>query len=229
MPFMDTVVSNFAFSLPAKPQGARASRRSGCCGRPSSRSCRTRSCTAASAASRSRLPPGCAASSSRSPARRSRPRRSAGRASSARRRSAAARRARRGREDLSRQLWGLLAFTLWYERHVERHPPRERRSRASSRDEGLGRLHRERAPARLPAARRAAAGAGARGRDHRARLRADAAADRVARDDGDGDRPSRRPLVGSARRGSCARGSRRCAAGRGRATSTSRSRTGRTS
>jgi asparagine synthase (glutamine-hydrolysing) len=25
-----------------------------------------------------------------------------------------------GREDLSRQLWGLLAFTLWYERHVER-------------------------------------------------------------------------------------------------------------
>ena len=27
-----------------------------------------------------------------------------------------------GREDLSRQLWGLLAFTLWYERHVERRP-----------------------------------------------------------------------------------------------------------
>ncbi len=27
-----------------------------------------------------------------------------------------------GREDLSRQLWGLLAFTLWYERHVERSP-----------------------------------------------------------------------------------------------------------
>ena len=24
-----------------------------------------------------------------------------------------------GSEDLSRQLWGLLAFTLWYERHVE--------------------------------------------------------------------------------------------------------------
>jgi len=24
-----------------------------------------------------------------------------------------------GREDLSRQLWGLLAFTLWYERHIE--------------------------------------------------------------------------------------------------------------
>jgi asparagine synthase (glutamine-hydrolysing) len=27
-----------------------------------------------------------------------------------------------GGEDLSRQLWGLLAFTLWYERHVEREP-----------------------------------------------------------------------------------------------------------
>jgi len=26
------------------------------------------------------------------------------------------------REDLSRQLWGLLSFTLWYERHVERAP-----------------------------------------------------------------------------------------------------------
>jgi asparagine synthase (glutamine-hydrolysing) len=27
-----------------------------------------------------------------------------------------------GREDRSRQLWGLLAFTLWHERQVERHP-----------------------------------------------------------------------------------------------------------
>jgi asparagine synthase (glutamine-hydrolysing) len=27
-----------------------------------------------------------------------------------------------GRADLSRQLWGLLAFTLWHERHVERDP-----------------------------------------------------------------------------------------------------------
>jgi asparagine synthase (glutamine-hydrolysing) len=26
------------------------------------------------------------------------------------------------REDRSRQLWGLLAFTLWHERHVERRP-----------------------------------------------------------------------------------------------------------
>jgi hypothetical protein len=27
-----------------------------------------------------------------------------------------------GREDLSRQLWGLIAFTLWHERHVEQAP-----------------------------------------------------------------------------------------------------------
>jgi asparagine synthase (glutamine-hydrolysing) len=27
-----------------------------------------------------------------------------------------------GKDDLSRQLWGLLAFTLWHERHVEREP-----------------------------------------------------------------------------------------------------------
>ena len=27
-----------------------------------------------------------------------------------------------GEEDLSRQLWGLLAFTLWHEHHVERTP-----------------------------------------------------------------------------------------------------------
>ena len=35
----------------------------------------------------------------------------------------------RGREDWSRQLWGLLAFTLWYERHVEQEPPRLRSAR----------------------------------------------------------------------------------------------------
>ncbi len=27
-----------------------------------------------------------------------------------------------GKQDLSRQLWGLLAFTLWHERHVENAP-----------------------------------------------------------------------------------------------------------
>ena len=31
-----------------------------------------------------------------------------------------------GREDRSRQLWGLLAFTLWHEHHVERVPGRPR-------------------------------------------------------------------------------------------------------
>ena len=34
-----------------------------------------------------------------------------------------------GKEDWSRQLWGLLAFTLWYERHVEQEPPAIRSAR----------------------------------------------------------------------------------------------------
>src|SRR3989440_2199776 len=34
-----------------------------------------------------------------------------------------------GREDLSRQPWGLLAFTLWYERQVEQEPPLLRSAR----------------------------------------------------------------------------------------------------
>ena len=34
-----------------------------------------------------------------------------------------------GIEDRSRQLWGLLAFTLWYERHVEQEPPLLRSAR----------------------------------------------------------------------------------------------------
>ena len=42
-----------------------------------------------------------------------------------------------GRADLSRQLWGLLALTLWHERHVERTPgalpSRARRRRPSAR------------------------------------------------------------------------------------------------
>jgi asparagine synthase (glutamine-hydrolysing) len=36
------------------------------------------------------------------------------------------------REDNSRQLWGLLAFTLWYERHVEQEPPSLRSARMES-------------------------------------------------------------------------------------------------
>src|SRR4051794_32556544 len=34
-----------------------------------------------------------------------------------------------GAQDWSRQLWGLLAFTLWHERHVEQEPPRLRSGR----------------------------------------------------------------------------------------------------
>jgi asparagine synthase (glutamine-hydrolysing) len=37
-----------------------------------------------------------------------------------------------GREDWSRQLWGLLAFTLWYERHVEQEPPSLRSARMAA-------------------------------------------------------------------------------------------------
>jgi asparagine synthase (glutamine-hydrolysing) len=37
-----------------------------------------------------------------------------------------------GNEDLSRQLWGLLAFTLWYERHVERQPGALREPRVAA-------------------------------------------------------------------------------------------------
>ena len=33
------------------------------------------------------------------------------------------------KQDWSRQLWGLLAFTLWYERHVEQEPPLLRSAR----------------------------------------------------------------------------------------------------
>ena len=40
--------------------------------------------------------------------------------------SRADRRARRRRDDRSRQLWGLLAFTLWHEHHVERVPSARR-------------------------------------------------------------------------------------------------------
>ncbi len=76
------------------------------------------------------------------------------------------------------------------------------RWRASSADEGLDRHDGECAPARLPAAGRAARGAGRRGRDHGARVRPDAAADRAARHEGDGDRAPRRPVA--ARQGATA-------------------------
>jgi asparagine synthase (glutamine-hydrolysing) len=34
-----------------------------------------------------------------------------------------------GAQDWSRQLWGLLAFTLWHERHVQQEPPRPHSAR----------------------------------------------------------------------------------------------------
>jgi asparagine synthase (glutamine-hydrolysing) len=37
-----------------------------------------------------------------------------------------------GAEDWSRQLWGLLSFTLWYERHVEQEPPLLRSGRMAA-------------------------------------------------------------------------------------------------
>ena len=40
-----------------------------------------------------------------------------------------------GRADLSRQLWGLLSFTLWYERHVEGITPRRGAHRARAVDQ----------------------------------------------------------------------------------------------
>ncbi len=80
VPFMDTVVSNFAFSLPSGTRFA-ASRRSGCCARRWSRCCRATPCAARSAASRSPQRRGCAVTSSRLLARRSRPARCAAKAS----------------------------------------------------------------------------------------------------------------------------------------------------
>ena len=158
VPFLDTGRRRTSRSRCRRGTRCAASRRSGCCGRPSSRCCRARSCTGASAASRSPPPPGCAASSSRSRARRSPPRRCAARASSSPQRSSALLDDHvAGRADLSRQLWGLLAFTLWYERHVEGDPPRRAARAGRSPDEGLDRHDGERAPARLPAAGRAAA------------------------------------------------------------------------
>ena len=76
VPFLDTVVTNFALSLPAS-QKVRGFGRSAYCVAQSSRCFRTRSHTDASKGSRSLQRRGCVASSSRSRARRS-PRRRSG-------------------------------------------------------------------------------------------------------------------------------------------------------
>ena len=101
-----------------------------------------------------------------------------------------------GREDLSRQLWGLLAFTLWHERHVERAPGALGEPRFEALvDESLGRYLRSGACAGLPAADRVAPRAWRRGRGNDARLRADARAPRAAPDRRRGDRRARRPVA----------------------------------
>ena len=95
----------------------------------------------------------------------------------------------------------LLAFTLWYERHVEGVARDVAARDASSRMKVWIDMTASAHPLVFRPLVELLRGAGRRGRDHRARLRADAAADRVARHDGDADRPPRRPLARSARRG----------------------------
>ena len=142
VPFLDPVVTNFAFSLPRAAQGARPLEEGAAAQGGRAARCRARSCTArkrgfsipAAAWLRGELEPFARETLSPETLRRQG--------------FFAARGGRRGcstttspaREDLSRQLWGLLAFTLWYERHVER----SRRAALGAdggarRDEGLDR------------------------------------------------------------------------------------------
>ena len=72
-------------------------------------------------------------------------------------------------------------------------------------------------------------GARRRGRDHGARLRADAAADRAARDDARRRSATTAGARGCGKARQLSRGSARSGSGRKGATSTSRSPTGRTS
>ena len=194
VPFMDTVVANFAFSLPAKHkvrglqkkrllrQGGRAAASARGRPRPQARLLDPRGGVAARGARAVR-------------ARDARARRrSAARASST---PTAVTRVLdehvAGRRDNSRQLWGLLSFTLWHERHVEGVAPR-RLARAGARVKVWVDFTASAHPLVFRPLVGLLEAAGPRRRDHGARLRADAAADRVARDDRDRDRPPRRPL-----------------------------------
>ena len=121
MPFLDPLVTNFALRAADAAQGARARRRSGCCARPSEPLLprevvhgRKRGFSIPAAAwlrgelepfARETLSPEHAAQ------RQGYLQPGAG--------DAVLDEHVRGGEDLRRQLWGLLAFTLWYERHVE--------------------------------------------------------------------------------------------------------------
>ena len=73
VPFLDTMVANFAFSLPASHKVRGLEKKRLLRKRGGAAAAGARSCTGASAASRSRRRRGCAASSSRSRARRSSP------------------------------------------------------------------------------------------------------------------------------------------------------------
>ena len=69
-----------------------------------------------------------------------------------------------GREDRSRQLWGLLAFTLWHERHVERTPRERIATRSARRTLTQGATTRQRHAGRLTRAGRSALTADSRRR-----------------------------------------------------------------
>ena len=193
VPFMDTVVANFAFSLPAKHKVRGLSKK---------RLLRQGGRAAAAARGRARpqarlLDPGGGLAARRPRAVRARDALGGHAAPAgllpARGGHARARRARRRpRRSLAPAVGPARVHAL--ARASRRRHQARRAARGGASHEGLVRLHRERAPARVPAARRAPPRAGPRGRDHGTRLRADAAADRVARDDGDGDRASRRPV-----------------------------------
>ena len=200
MPFLDTVVSGFALALPARHKVRGLSKK---------RLLRKAAAPLLPARDRARpqarlLDPGRGVAARRARAVRARDARG-GRAP-----AAGLLPARAGardcststspaREDWSRQLWGLLVVHALVRAPRRARGPRRSRERGCRRRcsrEGLDRHDGERARARLPAADRDPARARRRGRDHRARLRADAAAARAARARGGrGDRAARRPLA----------------------------------
>ena len=120
VPFCDPEVAELALALPRSMKVRRLAKKRllrDAVARPAPAA---RSCAAASRASRSRPPPGCAATWSRSPATCCR--RTALRAQGffepgdGHRACSTAHVARK--EDLSRQIWGLLMFSLWHDRYV---------------------------------------------------------------------------------------------------------------
>ncbi len=108
-------------------------RRRCCCGRPSRRCCRTRWCTDASEASR--FPAAAWLRGDLAPFARETLSAETLRRQGFFRPESVSRLIDEhvaGAEDRSRRLWGLLAFTLWYERHVESDPPQLHSARMDS-------------------------------------------------------------------------------------------------